>query len=118
MTVLFNSHLLAEVELMCDRVAILREGKRVFEGSVSGLQDEAQVFEVAFEPWETAREIVEKMGGEILAPDRIGLLKSTDPAMLVERLVAAGVRIRAFAPVRRSLEDLYMEILNGAGSPN
>ncbi|MGL5016812.1 MAG: ABC transporter ATP-binding protein, partial [Luteolibacter sp.] len=34
MTVLFNSPLLAEVELMCDRVAILREGKRVFEGTV------------------------------------------------------------------------------------
>ena len=40
MTVLFNSHLLAEVELMCDRVAILREGKRVFEGTVNGLQDD------------------------------------------------------------------------------
>jgi ABC-2 type transport system ATP-binding protein len=118
MTVLFNSHLLAEVELMCDRVAILREGKRVFEGTVSGLQDEAPVFEVAFEPWEKAHKIVEEMGGEVLTQDRIGLLKNTDPAILVEKLVSAGVRIRAFAPVRRSLEDLYMEILNGAGSPN
>ena len=34
MTALFNSHLLAEVELLCDRVAILREGKRVFEGTI------------------------------------------------------------------------------------
>jgi hypothetical protein len=38
--------------------------------------------------------------------------------VLVETLVRAGVRVRAFSPVRRSLEDLYMEIHNGAGSPN
>jgi hypothetical protein len=41
-----------------------------------------------------------------------------DPATLVAALVRAGIRVRAFSPVRRSLEDLYMEILNGAPSPN
>ncbi len=118
MTVLFNSHLLAEVELMCDRVAILREGKRVFEGTVRGLQDEIPIFEVALDPWDTASKIIREIGGEILGPDRIGLPKNIDPATLVEKLVAAGVRVRAFSPVKRSLEDLYMEILNGAPSPN
>ncbi len=117
-TVLFNSHLLAEVELMCDRVAILREGKRVFEGSIDGLQNEAPVFEVDFEPWEAAAELVKSLGGEILAPSRIGLPHGTDPAAIVEALVGAGIRVRAFSPVRRSLEDLYMEILDGAGSSN
>ena len=118
MTVLFNSHLLAEVELMCDRVAILREGKRVFEGSVSGLQDETPVFEVLLEPWDTATTLVIAAGGEVLAPGRITLPHAADPAFLIELLVRAGIRIRAFSPVRRSLEDLYMEILNGAASPN
>ncbi len=117
-TVLFNSHLLVEVELMCDRVAILRQGKRVFEGSIDGLQNEAPVFEVDFEPWETAAGIVQASGGEILAPGRIGLPNGTDPAVIVETLVRAGIRVRAFSPVRRSLEDLYMEILDGARSPN
>lgn len=118
MTVLFNSHLLAEVELMCDRVAILREGKRVFEGSVSGLQDDTPVFEVDFAPWDKACELVTAAGGEILTAGRISLPHAADPAILVETLVRAGIRIRAFSPVRRSLEDLYMEILNGAPSPN
>ncbi|NJM38239.1 MAG: ABC transporter ATP-binding protein [Akkermansiaceae bacterium] len=118
MTVLFNSHLLAEVELMCDRVAILREGKRVFEGAVGGLQDDTPTFEVALAPWDKAGKIIKEIGGEVLAPSRIGLSKNIDPATLVEKLVAAGVRVRAFSPVRRSLEDLYMEILNGAPSPN
>jgi ABC-2 type transport system ATP-binding protein len=118
MTVLFNSHLLSEVELMCDRVAILREGRRVFEGSVTGLQDGVPVFEVDLEPWGTACGLVHLSGGEILSAGRIGLPVDLDPAAFVETLVRAGVRIRAFAPVKRSLEDLYMEILNGAPSPN
>ena len=118
MTVLFNSHLLAEVELMCDRVAILREGKRVFEGSVKGLQDDTPVFDVEMEPWGIACGIIVSMGGEILSNTRISLKPGADPAALVKTLVNAGVSIRAFSPVRRSLEDLYMEILNGAPSPN
>ncbi len=118
MTVLFNSHLLAEVELMCDRVAILREGKRVFEGTIDELQDDALHFEVALEPWATACGIVQGMGGDVAGSSRIRLCHGSDPAELIERLVSAGVKIRAFAPIRRSLEDLYMEILNGAGSPN
>lgn len=118
MTVLFNSHLLAEVELMCDRVAILRAGKRVFEGTVGGLHDDDQFFDVELEPWGTACGLVHAMGGDVPSDGRIRLPQGADPSALVETLVRAGVRVRAFAPVRRSLEDLYMEILNGAGSPN
>jgi ABC-2 type transport system ATP-binding protein len=117
-TVLFNSHLLAEVELMCDRVAILREGKRVFEGSVAGLQDDTPVFEVDLEPWGTACGLIHSAGGEVLSNGRISLPQTMDPAQLIEVLVRTGVKVRAFAPVRRSLEDVYMEILNGAPSPN
>jgi ABC-2 type transport system ATP-binding protein len=118
MTVLFNSHLLAEVELMCDRVAILREGKRVFEGAVGGLHEDDFLFDAELESWETALPVIRAMGGEVQVPGRIRLPHGADPADLVEKLVAARVRVRALSPVRRSLEDLYMEILNGAGSPN
>lgn len=118
MTVLFNSHLLAEVELMCDRVTILREGRRVFEGSVSGLQTEEQVFDVVLDPWEKALPIIHAMGGDSLSPGRIRLPENTDPAALVEALVRSGVRVRALAPLRRSLEDFYMELLGNSPSPN
>jgi ABC-2 type transport system ATP-binding protein len=113
MTVLFNSHLLGEVELMCDRVSILREGRRVFEGEVGGLQDESQVFEVDLDPWDAAVPVVRSHGADTPAAGRIHLPHGRDPADLLDALVAAGVRIRAFSPLRRSLEDLYMDILNG-----
>jgi ABC-2 type transport system ATP-binding protein len=118
MTVLFNSHLLAEVELMCDRVAILREGQRVFEGSVNSFREDVPVYHVALESWEKGSEVVRTLGGEIIAQDRISLPAEIDPALLVERLVQEGVKVREFARVRRSLEDVYMEILDGKGSPN
>lgn len=118
MTVLFNSHLLAEVELMCDRVAILREGQRVFEGSVKNLTDETPIYQCDLESWSAAQPVIASFGGSILQAGRIELPASVDSALVVEALVKAGVRVREFAKVRRSLEDLYMEILDGRGSPN
>ena len=113
MTVLFNSHLLPEVELMCDRVAILREGKHIFEGSVGGLHDDDLFFDAELDPWGTACGLIHAHGGDVPSPGRIRLPQGSDPALLVEALVRAGVRVRALAPVRRSLEDLYMELRNG-----
>jgi ABC-2 type transport system ATP-binding protein len=118
MTVLFNSHLLSEVELMCDRVAILREGKRVFEGSVRNLADDTPTYQVNLGPWPVAETVIKTFGGSVIDAGRITLPVSVDSAKVVESLVKAGVSVREFAKVRRSLEDVYMEILDGRGSPN
>ena len=91
MTALFNSHLLAEVELMCDRVAILREGKRVFEGTIGDLHDDALVFDVDLEPWPLACGIIAGSGGEVRGPNRICL--RPDPS-LVRRLIHGNPRRR------------------------
>jgi len=118
MTVLFNSHLLSEVELMCDRVAILREGQRVFEGSVTSFREDIPVYRASLDPWPQAVSAIEGLGGSVISEGKISLPASVDPSLAVENLVKAGVRVREFARVRRSLEDVYMEILNGKGSPN
>ncbi len=112
MTVLFNSHLLAEVELMCDRVAILRKGKQVFEGAVRGLQDEIPVYQAELEPWDISEDFIREMGGEILGEGKFSLPSETDPADVVAGLVGVGVKVRGFERVKRSLEDVYMEILD------
>lgn len=118
MTVLFNSHLLAEVEIMCDRVAILREGQRVFEGSVREIREQEPIHEIIVDPWPEAQALITAMGGHIVGDGKISLPVSLDTADVVEKLVRAGMKVRAFSPVRRSLEDVYMEILDGKGSPN
>ena len=69
-------------------------------------------------PFSAKAGVVHSHGGDVLSSSRISLRPGSDPAHFVETLVGAGVRVRAFSPVRRSLEDLYMEIHNGAPSPN
>ncbi|GAA5482606.1 ABC transporter ATP-binding protein [Haloferula sargassicola] len=110
MTVLFNSHLLAEVEQMCDRVAILKAGRRVHEGRVADIGGDERVFEIDLEPLEVALPFLELQGCKQLGPGRITLPEDVDPAVIVAALVGLHVRVSAFAPVRRSLEDLYLEI--------
>ena len=114
MTVLFNSHLLGEVELMCDKVTILREGRRVFEGAVGGLHEDDPRFEAELEPWDKALPVIRALGGDVPTTGRIHLPPGTDPAALVTALVNSGVNVRALVPLKRSLEDLYMEILHAS----
>jgi ABC-2 type transport system ATP-binding protein len=114
MTVLFNSHLLGEVEQMCDRIAILQGGKRVFEGSIKGLVEEQQGYEISAELNSDLTKIVDQVlasvGGNWDGASRIFMPHDVDPATILRSLVQAGVPLRSFARKDRSLEDLYMEI--------
>ncbi|MFN6018473.1 MAG: ATP-binding cassette domain-containing protein [Verrucomicrobiota bacterium] len=113
MTVLFNSHLLAEVELMCDRVTILRQGELVFEGAIDGLREETDRFAADLDCWEKAMPVILSQGGNMAAPGIIQIPHGSDPSILLAALVQAGIKLRSFSPVRRSLEDVYMELLEG-----
>ncbi|MGJ8635012.1 MAG: ABC transporter ATP-binding protein [Luteolibacter sp.] len=116
MTVLFNSHLLAEVEVMCDRVAILREGKRVFEGTVKGLQVGAPVYEVEMDVWEAGVAVISVMGGEVVSEGKVSLPVEVGGADVVRSLVEAGVRVGRFSQVKRSLEDFYLGMVDEVSS--
>jgi ABC-2 type transport system ATP-binding protein len=103
-TIILSSHLLAEVEQLCDRVAILHEGALVFCG-----------------PWRAGatRWTFEGDPGDVLSATLAGLGLSKagafweapadfDPSDAVAALVAAGVRVREAASVARTLEDFYL----------
>lgn len=111
MTVLFNSHLLAEVELMCDRVTILRQGAVVFHGEVAALQDHGGVFHAELDRWELARRVLTDLGVECMEGGRLRPPHGMDPAEVVAALCRHGVLVRSFARARRSLEDVYLEQL-------
>lgn len=110
MTVLFNSHLLAEVELMCDRIAILQGGIRVFEGPIKGLAEEQVRFEIDASPSPLIPALIAPHGGKVESESVIHLPHDVDPAIVLRDLITGGVQVRAFTPRHRSLEDLYMEI--------
>ena len=94
--VLLNTHLLSEVELVCDRVAIIDRGLVQAEGPPQALQAGAGV-EV-----ETAR-------GARRFDD---VPREAVPA-LVARLVAEGEQVFAVRPIGASLEDVYLRVVGG-----
>ena len=111
MTVLFNSHLLSEVEQMCDRVAIVRQGRKVYDGRLEGIADEEMTLEIEADPVEQARACYGRLGGRELGEEgKVSFPEGTDPAVVARELIEAGVNLRRLTPLRRSLEDVYLEV--------
>ena len=99
MSVLLNSHLLSEVELVCDRVVILLGGKVVAEGGT--------------------HELAHPRGLEIETEDGAQLYagaKREDAPRLVAELVAAGKQIFEVRVLSSTLEEVYLEAVQGKTS--
>lgn len=109
-TVLFNSHLLAEVEQMCDHITIIKGGALVHDGTLDSLQDEGIRYVIDAEPLEMVPPLVQAFDGIMETPTRLKLPDSCDPAEVLRALILADLRVKAFTPYRRSLEDVYMEL--------
>lgn len=106
LTVLLSSHLLTEVEQLCDRVAILNQGHLLFCGAWR--DDAAPRVRLEVDNPERAAGVLARMNCTF-ARDVATLPAATDPADVLAALVQAGVRVRAFAPERRTLEDFYLD---------
>lgn len=115
-TVLFCSHLLSEVEQLCDRVAVLNRGRKIFDGRWSELTTDKQRVRFEVDVWERAAALLSALPGVRLG-EREEILLEHGVAVpdLVEVLVKAGVRIHAVEPVRRNLEQVYLE-MSSAGA--
>ncbi|MEW6636278.1 MAG: ATP-binding cassette domain-containing protein [Actinomycetota bacterium] len=112
-TVLLSSHLLGEVEQICDRVGVIRRGRLIAEGTVAGLRERPGLL-VRAEPLREAAELARRMAGveEVEVAD--GLLRlATDPGRAAEvnrKLVSAGLDVSELRPAERSLEEVFLEL--------
>ncbi len=118
LTVFVSSHLLSEVQAMCNRVGIIDRGVLKAEGRVAdllaGLGPVAQV-EVGVGDRAAASLVIEGMEGATLAgegeEDRLLVnLTGIDAAALNTALVRAGVAVHALVPKSGSLEDVFMSV--------
>jgi len=108
MTVLFNSHLLGEVEQMCDRVAIIKQGQLVHEGSIADLEENDLTYIIKTS--EGGSDIILRHGGTRISNHRYTLPSSLKPSNLNASLVNEGIAVHHLARHRRSLEDLYLSL--------
>jgi ABC-2 type transport system ATP-binding protein len=117
-TVLLSSHLLDEVEKICDEVAIVDRGKVVVQGSIADLAAGGkQTILIATSDEQQALAILSDHRGVKSAIAEANGIRVTLIAESVEtqddlsrRLVLAGLAIRRFEPARVSLEQRFLEI--------
>src|SRR4051794_30725168 len=122
-TVLLSSHLLTEVEELCNRVAIVRTGRVVFEGALDDLKRTAgSEWRLRTTDDERALGIVAaRRGGDGVRRDPLELrFEATEEAAaeLSIALVHAGLGIRALAPHTATLEDLFFRLTEGEPEPD
>ncbi len=126
MTVLLSSHLLGEVEELCNRVAIVRQGSIVYEGAIAELRRSAGTrYRLATSDDERALALC-RQGHGISEAERQGgriTFAAADEAAvgaLSRELVSAGALIHELAPQTVTLEDLFFSLTEGepaAGGP-
>jgi ABC-2 type transport system ATP-binding protein len=114
-TIFLNSHLLSEVERLCDRVAILKEGVLLREGGVSDLTRPQAAWQVEVRPAPAAA--LQAACGRVPGASVVqgGVEVMGDAAALnalIDALRGRGVEIVAIVPRRDSLEDVFVKVLN------
>jgi ABC-2 type transport system ATP-binding protein len=117
-TVFLSSHLLAEVELVCTRAAILHRGRLVAQDRVEALLGPTGRVLVTTPDVAAAADLAASLPGVRLGerrPDRLAVhLDGTAPEALNRRLVDGGVRVRELVVERSTLEDVYLRLTGEA----
>lgn len=121
MTVLLSSHLLTEVEEVCNRVAIVRQGSIVYEGEIADLKRGAgTTYRLSTTDDTRALAVCRAQRGITdVRTQRAHITFSADEAAvadLSQALVEAGALIRELAPQTVTLEDLFFSLTEGAKS--
>ena len=116
-TVFLSSHLLAEVELICTRAAIVHRGRLVVQDRVEALLAPTGRVRVTTPDPGRASELASRLPGvelgEWRADSLVVQLDGTSPEALNRHLVAGGVPVRELVVERPSLEDVFLALTGG-----
>jgi ABC-2 type transport system ATP-binding protein len=121
MTVLLSSHLMNEVEELCNRVAIIQSGAIIYEGAIAELKrtagttyrlrttDDRKALAICLAQPGIADVATDAAEGDV----RFSATEADAVAQLSGALVEAGVLISALAPQSATLEDLFFSLTEG-----
>jgi len=124
-TVFLNSHLLSEVEKVCSRIAILRDGAVVRTGTIEELTAVERVYDLVSTPIPEALQndlplrpaADDGPSDPALRQYRVRAEDRTDLNALLDRLRSTDVEVESLVPLRRSLEDYFIDVVNDAPAP-
>ncbi|MBI3877230.1 MAG: ABC transporter ATP-binding protein, partial [Verrucomicrobia bacterium] len=120
LTILLSSHLLNEVEQLCDRIAVLDHGKKIFEGALSEAKRPRNWVRLNVGDFALAvRRLTED---KLIADSRDGQSVEPSPGVgtdaLVKRLVELGVPVFEVVREEQTLEGFYLHLMQESRGPD
>lgn len=113
LTILLSSHLLNEVEQLCTRIAVLNQGRKVFEGSIDETRQRGRWLRLKTSDFTASTDLLRRAG--LIQDQRDGQLVALAPEATADRLVKLLVQqeIAVFevAPMEESLESFYLSLM-------
>lgn len=118
-TVFLSSHLLHEVEQVCNRVAVIHKGKLIAAGDVADIKrDDAEVVRIGVDDPDRASALLQSQPWVTAISahgDRLRVRMAHDRAADANALLLrAGLRVWALEPEQRSLEEAFLALMNGS----
>jgi ABC-2 type transport system ATP-binding protein len=117
LTILLSSHFLSEVEQICTRIAVLNQGRMVFEGTLAETKRREQW--VRIKVGDSVAAVAELRKAALITEDKDGELIALAPKVatdqVVRLLVEKGISVFEIAPSEETLETFYLRLMaNGA----
>lgn len=115
-TVLFSTHILTDVERICDNIAFLNQGKIVLSGSLDKVKDSHKTFgmEILFENEEDTRQFLQVFPeGEQKHSCLVQYhqKKEEEPFVYMKYIAEHQIKIRKIERLEPTLEDLFLDIM-------
>ncbi|MBO0589321.1 ABC transporter ATP-binding protein [Sporosarcina sp. E16_8] len=112
-SIFVSSHMLSEIELMCDRIAVIQNGKLVDIREMSETQESHYYIEIF--PTETAESMLKAEGFAVEAHNDGFIIKAekTQIPGLVQQITENEMQLFAVHPHRKTLEDQFLEMTGG-----
>jgi ABC-2 type transport system ATP-binding protein len=114
-TVFLNSHLLSEVEMICDEVAIINRGRIITQGKLSSLLESGTSMEARIS--KPSKDLVKDLSGRATQMEidgnilRFKVKDRQDIPEIVKAIVNSGTLLYELKPVNGSLEEFFVNLL-------
>jgi ABC-2 type transport system ATP-binding protein len=110
-TVLLSSHILAEVQQVCDSVTIIGNGRMLASGRVDELMGSTGAHQVTVDDPAEAARLLERAGMTVHVVDSAVSVQTDRPGSDITRVLAeGGVWLSALTPVRADLESVFLDL--------
>ena len=115
LTVLLSSHLLTEIEQLCNRVGIINEGRLLYEGGPEALVAPASLYKVRVDNLSGAFDLLSRETGVMVSRNGASSLRVEADAEHIAAvntlLVEKGIKVYELSPAQESLEEAFLRLI-------